>query len=56
MRTRGNILVDWKGENPWISIKDIRAVGYRDTDHIPLGPELPSDDDVGLHMAMGTTC
>jgi festuclavine dehydrogenase len=45
-----------KGKIPWISVRDIGAVGYRaltdevshDTDHILLGPELLSHDYVGF--------
>jgi festuclavine dehydrogenase len=44
------------GKVPWISVRDVGAVGYRaltdevshDTDHVLLGPELLSYDDVDL--------
>jgi festuclavine dehydrogenase len=47
-----------KGKIPWISVKDIGAVGYRalvdevshNTEHILLGPELLSYDDVSWLM------
>ena len=45
-----------RGKIPWILIRDIGAVGYRaltdevshDTDHVLLGPEPLSYDDVGF--------
>jgi festuclavine dehydrogenase len=57
MRKKGEIYSSTgKGKIPWISIRDIGAVGYRvltdevshDADHVLLGPELLSYDDVGF--------
>jgi festuclavine dehydrogenase len=49
-----------KGRIPFVSVKDIGAVGYRalidevshNTDHVVLGPELLSYDDVSSPMSM----
>lgn len=48
-----------KGKIPWISVRNIGAVGYRaltdevshDADHVLLGPELLSYDNVGFSDA-----
>ena len=52
---KGEIYSTGKGKIPWISVRDIGAVGYRaltdevshDTDHVLHGPELLSYNDVG---------
>jgi festuclavine dehydrogenase len=48
------------GKIPWISVKEIGAVGYRaltdevshNTDHVVLGPELLSYDEVSPPMLL----
>lgn len=52
------------GKIPWVSIRDIGAVGYRaltddvshNTDHMVLGPELLSYDDVSSPMLKSRKC
>ncbi len=53
-----------KGKVPFVSAKDIAAVGYRaltdqvahNTDHLVLGPELLSYDDVSFPKEYKITC
>lgn len=57
-------IYSWTGKEkiPWISVKDIGAVGYRaltdevshDTDHVLPGPELLSYNDVGCPLLRST--